>query len=140
MDKLISVIIPIYNSEKYIKKCIESIINQTYKNIEVILINDGSTDNSEEICNQYASEDGRIKVINTTNKGVSASRNIGLKNATGDYISFIDCDDYVDKDLYLDVITTIKEHKDIDLIKYQFSLKYILTPLFPFLLFFLVLY
>lgn len=94
MDK-ISIIVPIYNVEKYLNDCIESIINQTYKNLEIILVNDGSTDSSLEICEEYARNYENIKVINKKNGGVSDARNKGLENATGTYIIFIDSDDYL---------------------------------------------
>ena len=99
-NKLISVIVPIYNTEKYLKRCIDSILQQTYKNLEIILIDDGSTDGSLEICNKYKNEDNRIRVIHTENGGVSRARNLGLENANGDFISFIDSDDYIDEDMY----------------------------------------
>lgn len=92
----VSVIVPVYNSEKYLSQCLESIGNQSYGDIEIICINDGSTDESAEILNKYASKDKRIKVINQKNKGQSAARNAGLEAATGKYISFIDSDDVVD--------------------------------------------
>lgn len=89
----ISIIIPVYNSEKYLKRCLNSIKNQTYQNYEVILINDGSTDNSQKICKEYANHDNRYIVISKENSGVSDTRNIGINNATGKYITFIDSDD-----------------------------------------------
>ena len=95
MEKLISIIIPIYNVEKYLKKCIESVINQTYKNIEIILINDGSTDGSGKICDEYAIKDKRIKVSHNENGGVAVARNKGIKMSTGDYIVFVDSDDFI---------------------------------------------
>lgn len=95
MKNKISIIVPVFNAEKTIDKCIESIIHQTYDNIEVILINDGSKDSSLKICSQYASNDMRIHVIDSENRGVSEARNIGLKEATGDYILFCDSDDFV---------------------------------------------
>ena len=96
----ISGIIPIYNVEQYLSQCLDSIINQTYTNLEIILINDGSTDNSEKICNQYKLLDPRIIVIHKTNGGLSDARNTGIKIATGDYISFVDADDFIDKNMY----------------------------------------
>lgn len=96
----ISVIIPIYNVEQYLSQCLDSIINQTYTNLEIILINDGSTDNSEKICNQYKLLDPRIIVIHKTNGGLSDARNTGIKIATGDYISFVDADDFIDENMY----------------------------------------
>lgn len=95
MESKISIIVPVYNAEKTIDKCIESIIHQTYENIELILVNDGSKDSSLKICSQYASNDMRIHVIDSENKGVSEARNIGLKEASGDYILFCDSDDFV---------------------------------------------
>lgn len=95
MDK-VSIIVPVYNVEKYLKEAIESIINQTYKNIEIILIDDGSTDKSGEICDYYASKDLRIKVIHKENGGLSETRNIGLDNATGKYLMFLDSDDFME--------------------------------------------
>ena len=94
--KKISFIIPIYNSEKYIEKCIRSIIDQKYKEIEIICINDGSTDNSEVIIKKIQKNDSRIILISKPNGGVSSSRNIGIENASGDYVMFIDSDDYLE--------------------------------------------
>lgn len=99
MEAKVSVIVPVYNVEKYLNKCIETLINQTYKNLEIILVNDGSTDNSYALCEEYARRDMRIKVINKENGGLSDARNAGLKIATGKYISFIDSDDYVELDM-----------------------------------------
>ena len=90
---LISVIIPVYNVEKYLHRCLDSVIEQTYKNLEVILIDDGSTDHSGEICDDYAAKDVRIHVIHQENQGVSAARNKGLDNVKGEYITFVDSDD-----------------------------------------------
>lgn len=92
---MISVIVPIYNVEEYLPACIESILNQTYKDLEVLLIDDGSTDNSGKICDEYTKRDNRCIVIHQLNKGLSGARNTGLKYATGEYISFIDGDDYI---------------------------------------------
>lgn len=95
-NDIISIVVPIYNVEQYIHKCIESIINQTYKNIEVILVDDGSPDKCGEICNEYAKKDKRIKVIHKKNGGLSDARNFGLEEAKGKYITFIDSDDYIE--------------------------------------------
>lgn len=97
-DPLISVIVPVYNVEKYLRKCLDSIINQTYKNLEIILINDGSTDLCPQICDEYSAKDTRIKIIHQKNKGISATRNVGIELARGGYLAFIDSDDYVKKD------------------------------------------
>lgn len=109
MDKLVSVIVPIYNSEKYIARCIESILNQTYKNIEVILINDGSSDKSLEIINYYKSIDNRILVINKKNEGVSIARNYGIEKSNGDYIGFVDSDDHIEENMYEVLVNRIQE-------------------------------
>lgn len=93
----ISVIIPIYNAEKYIEKCINSILNQTFKNIEIILVNDGSTDNSRIICEKYKNKDKRIRLFNIENNGVSSARNLGIESSRGKYIMFCDSDDYVER-------------------------------------------
>lgn len=97
---LISVIIPIYNSEEYLEKCIDSILCQEYSNIELILINDGSTDNSGLICDKYSERDDRVKVFHKNNAGVSSARNYGLRNCTGDWIVFIDSDDEIKLDYF----------------------------------------
>ena len=97
---LISIIVPIYNIAEYASECIQSLINQTYKNIEIILVDDGSTDHSPVICDEFAEQDERIKVIHKRNGGLSDARNAGLDVATGEYIGFVDGDDWVDEDMY----------------------------------------
>lgn len=99
----ISVIIPVYNVEKYLTECLTSVVNQTFKDIEIICVNDGSTDNSPKILEAFAQKDSRIKIINQENQGLSAARNTGLDVATGEYVSFIDSDDFVRTDLYADI-------------------------------------
>ena len=108
MEK-ISVIIPVFNVEKYLNNCINSIVNQTYKNLEIILVDDGSTDSSGELCDNWALKDNRIIVIHQKNSGVSVARNVGLKASTGNFISFIDSDDEIECDMYsflIDLILT----------------------------------
>ncbi|MCI8778348.1 MAG: glycosyltransferase family 2 protein [Bacilli bacterium] len=95
-NELISIIIPVYNTEDYLDKCLSSIINQTYKNIEIIIIDDGSTDNSKKIIKQYMNKDCRISYYYQNNSGVAIARNSGIDKAQGDYIAFIDSDDYID--------------------------------------------
>jgi glycosyltransferase involved in cell wall biosynthesis len=95
---MISIIIPVYNASKYISKCLESVICQTYNNFEVVIVNDGSTDNSLEICNKYSLQDYRIKIVNKENGGVSSSRNIGIEKSSGDWITFLDADDWFEPD------------------------------------------
>ncbi len=96
MNKTVSIIIPVYDVENYISKCIESVISQSYKDLEIILVDDGSTDDSNNICQRYAKEDDRIKVIQQDNSGVSSARNKGLACAKGDYVMFVDGDDAID--------------------------------------------
>lgn len=96
MMPLISIVVPVYNVEVYVAKCIESILKQTYSNLEIILVDDGSTDYSGKICDEYASKDNRIIVIHKANEGVSSARNVGIENAKGEYIAFVDPDDYIE--------------------------------------------
>lgn len=107
-QELISIIVPIYNASKVIERCVSSICNQTYKNIEIILVDDGSTDDSLEVSNRLASKDGRIKVLSQKNSGVSGARNFGIDNAKGKYIGFVDSDDWVNSDMYLSMYEAIK--------------------------------
>lgn len=102
----ISIIIPIYNVEKYLSQCLDSVINQTYHNLEIILVNDGSTDSCPQICEEYAAKDNRIKVIHKQNGGLSDARNAGLKIATGDFISFVDSDDLLSFGFYEALVRT----------------------------------
>lgn len=99
MDPQISIIIPIYNAEKYIKRCVSSVIDQSYDKLEILLVNDGSTDNSLNICEAFATKDNRIKVISQDNGGVSKARNTGLRLAKGEYVMFLDSDDYMLPDM-----------------------------------------
>lgn len=122
MNKL-SVIVPVYNGEKYLKKCIESIINQTYKNLEIIIIDDGSSDNSIEIINKYAYKDKRIKLFKQKNLGVSAARNLGIKNSTGELLTFIDCDDWIELNTYQLLINEL-EFNNSELAMYSFVREY----------------
>ena len=94
---MISIIVPVYNAEKYIKKCIESLLGQTYQNIEIIIVDDGSNDSSSALCDAFAAESSKIKVIHQKNGGLSAARNKGLENSLGDYILFLDSDDYMNE-------------------------------------------
>lgn len=96
----ISIIVPVYKVEKYLSRCIDSILAQTYTNIEIILVDDGSPDNCDKICDEYAKKDNRIKVIHKNNGGLSDARNAGLEIASGDYIGFVDSDDYIKEDMY----------------------------------------
>ena len=109
MNSLISVIVPIYNVEKYLDKCVDSIINQTYKNLEIILVDDGSPDNCPKMCDDYAKKDSRIKVVHKENGGLSDARNAGMKVATGEYVSFIDSDDWIDLETFSISMAKIEE-------------------------------
>ena len=119
----VSIIIPVYNSESTLKRCIESVINQTYKNIEILIINDGSKDKSLNIMNEYKNKDERIIVINQKNKGLSGARNTGINNATGDYITFIDSDDYIKPNLVKDTIKIFEEY-ECDVVRNNYELSY----------------
>ena len=107
----ISIIIPIFNAEKYLEKCLISVIQQTYVNLEIILINDGSTDNSLNICQQIQQQDKRIRIINQENKGASIARLKGIKQAKGKYLSFVDSDDLIEPDYIEQLVTAIEKHQ-----------------------------
>lgn len=113
---LISVIVPIYGVEKYLEQCLDSILNQTYRQLEIILVDDGSPDHCGEICDRYASQDARIKVIHQPNAGLSAARNAGMDIAKGEYISFIDSDDYIDLHYYEKMEQGFKDHPEAPII------------------------
>ena len=113
-NSLVSIVVPIYNVEKYIEKLICSVVAQTYSNFELILIDDGSPDESGKICDQYANKDPRIKIIHKDNEGVSAARNDGIKIAKGKYITFIDGDDWIEPDFTAYMLNLI-ENKDSDM-------------------------
>lgn len=109
---MISVIIPVYNSEKYLKKCIDSVLAQSYQDFELILVNDGSTDRSGVICDEYAEQDNRVNVFHQKNKGVSAARNLGIKNVNGKWICFVDADDFINEK-YLENFIRYGLNKDV---------------------------
>lgn len=119
MRKKFSVIIPLYNSECSISKCVESIINQTYKNIEIIIVDDGSTDDSLKVCQEKYKENSRVKIYTKSNEGVSSARNFGMKKASGDYILFIDADDYIEKQTIEESLKIIEKY-DVDILKFGF--------------------
>lgn len=112
----ISIIVPVYNVEQYLEKCIESILNQTLEDIEIILIDDGATDNSSQMCDDYALRDNRIKVIHKTNGGLSDARNAGLEIATGKYIAFLDSDDWVESNTY-EYLYSIIQRENADIVQ-----------------------
>lgn len=105
----ISVIVPVYNTEKYLRRCIDSILNQTYEALEVILVDDGSTDGSGAVCDEYAEKDARVRAIHQKNGGISAARNAGIDAASGQYIAFIDSDDYVTGDMLAELLRICRE-------------------------------
>lgn len=109
-NDLISIIIPVYKVEKYLEKCIESVLKQTYTNLQIILVDDGSPDNCGKICDEYAKKDSRIEVIHKVNGGLSDARNVGIAKAKGKYIGFVDSDDYIKEDMYEILINLIKEY------------------------------
>lgn len=110
--KLVSVVIPVYNTEKFVKKCVDSILSQTYQNIEVILINDGSKDNSLKVLNEYKNNK-KVKIFNQENHGAAYTRNFGLKKAVGEYITFIDSDDYINKEYIEIYVKNFDKNTDI---------------------------
>lgn len=111
---LISIIVPVYNVENFLDKCVESIVNQTYKNLEIILVDDSSPDNCPKMCDEWAQKDSRIKVIHKENGGVADARNAGIKIAKGDYIAFVDSDDYIESGAYEFMINcAVKDDSDI---------------------------
>lgn len=109
-SELISIIVPVYNIEKYIRPCIESIIGQTYENLQIILVNDGSTDLSPSICDEYEKKDKRVQVIHKKNGGVSEARNVGLNAAAGNFIGFVDGDDWIEADMYEKLYSAVVEY------------------------------
>ena len=129
MDELISVIIPVYNVEQYVERCLNSVINQSYPNLEIILVDDGSTDKSGEICDQYALKDSRIKVIHEENAGLGEARNRGLRIASGDYICFVDSDDWIEEDYCKELVQAAERtNSDIAICGYNECLKEGKTP------------
>lgn len=121
INKTVSVIVPVYNAEKYIEKCINSLLNQTYQNLQIILVNDGSRDGSGLICDQIASQDPRVYVIHQENKGVSAARNSGLRIAEGEYITFVDADDTLQADAIMSAQEILSESNS-DVVVYGWNI------------------
>lgn len=123
MNNKVSVIVPVYNVSGYLNKCIDTLTDQTYTNIEIILVDDGSTDNSGEICDEEAEKDSRIKVIHKINGGLSDARNEGILKASGDYLLFVDSDDYVEHDLVEKTMNILKNN-DCDIVIFQYDYVY----------------
>lgn len=124
----ISIIIPAYNAEKTLRRCIDSVLTQSYKNFEVIIVNDGSKDSTGNICDEYRNIDNRISVIHQENKGVSTARNVGINNSTGTWITFLDADDFIEKETFSDITAAINQfpqndiyqQQDLNLSQYEF--------------------
>lgn len=110
-ETLISVIVPVYNVEEYLEKCVDSILVQTYRNLEVILVNDGSKDSSGSICDAFARKDSRVRVIHKENGGLSSARNVGIEAAGGEYITFVDSDDWIEEDAYEHLMGLIEKYR-----------------------------
>jgi len=124
MGSLISIIVPVYNVEKYLVTCLESLVNQTHQNIEVILVDDGSTDRSRIICEEYAGGDSRIHLFHQINSGVSSARNLGLAKANGDYVVFVDSDDYVFSNYVKTLYELLSNHNvDIAMVGMNYELE-----------------
>jgi len=121
---LITIIIPIYNSEKYLEECLNSIINQNYKELEIILINDGSTDKSKNIAESFVLRDNRVRLLNKENGGQASARNLGLDNATGDYIAFVDSDDTISFDVFSTNIVFFEKDQSLDVIQFPVFYNY----------------
>ena len=127
-NDLISIVVPIYNGKDYVHRCIDTIIAQTYKNIEVVIVNDGSTDDSGRICDEIAKKDKRIKVIHKKNGGLSTARNIGIENCSGKYIGFVDADDWIEKDMYSYLYSLIN-NSNADVAEIALSIEYNYTQI-----------
>ena len=119
MNQTISVIVPVYNVEAYLPQCVDSILHQDYPDLEVILIDDGSTDHSGEICDRYATADSRIRVIHQKNGGAAAAKNAGLRIAAGEYLSFVDSDDYLEPNVYGFMLETLLDNQ-ADAVQFSF--------------------
>lgn len=119
-NSLISIVLPVYNVEQYLHKCFDSLISQTYENIEIVAINDGSTDNSGKICDLYSEKDPRIKVIHQDNEGLSHARNIGIANSVGEYLTFVDSDDFIDRN-YIEILHSSLIQNEADIAIGQFT-------------------
>lgn len=122
MKRKVSIIVPTYNGEKYIKKCVESIMNQTYSNIEIIIVNDGSTDSTKKIIEELKRKDNRIKLYSNKNKGVSFSRNFGIDKSTGEYIFFVDSDDHI-KPNTIEIMMDIIKKYDCDVVRCNYMVE-----------------
>ena len=125
VQALISVIVPVYNVAPYLRQCVDSILSQSYTHLEVLLIDDGSTDESGAICDEYAQQDSRVKVIHKPNGGLSSARNVGLSLASGEWISFVDSDDWLDTNIYQKCIDELERYPDLDLVRFFVNYAYL---------------
>lgn len=123
MSELVSVVVPVYNVEKYLARCLDSIIAQTYKNLEIILIDDGSTDSGGKICDDYAARDSRIRVIHQENVGLAEVRNVGIREAKGEYLQFVDSDDWVEPEL-VETCYKLSQEYDADIVTFRGTRNY----------------
>lgn len=122
MNEIVSVIIPVYNVERFLKECVDTVLEQTYQNLEIILIDDGSTDDSPGICDTYALKDNRIKVIHQQNQGAAVARNTGLENATGEYIVFVDSDDFINEKMIEKLYIALKQtDSDLSICNFKYT-------------------
>lgn len=122
-DNVVSVVIPVYNTKRYLEECVRSIMNQTYRNIEILLIDDGSTDGSAALCDYFAEEDSRIRVMHKPNGGLSSTRNIGIDLATGDYLLFVDSDDWLDPEA-IEVLVNYARQNDVQIVRFNYIREY----------------
>ena len=120
MNPLLSIVTPVYNVESFLDRSVQSILSQSYRDIELILIDDGSTDGSSSLCDELAKKDSRVKVIHKENGGVSTARNVGLEIASGEYLTFVDPDDFLAPDTYLANMEYLISHKDVDILQYPY--------------------
>ena len=120
MNPLLSIIVPVYNVEAYLDRCVKSVLFQLYRDIEVILIDDGSTDESSSLCDKWAQEDFRVIAIHKENGGVSSARNAGLEVAKGEFLTFVDPDDFIALDTYASNMAYLLEHHDVDILQYPY--------------------
>ena len=119
----VSIIVPLYNAEKYIARCLDSLLSQTFENIEVVIINDGSTDDSREICEEFSHRDSRIKIFDMSNSGVSAARNKGISYCRGEWILFVDSDDAIDHNT-VEVLLELQKRQNVDTVVYSFIFEF----------------
>ena len=120
MNPLLSIVTPVYNVESFLDRSVQSILSQSYRDIELILIDDGSTDGSSSLCDELAKKDSRVKVIHKENGGVSTARNVGLEIASGEYLTFVDPDDFLAPDTYMVNMEYLTAHKDVDILQYPY--------------------